>query len=268
MSTALDKFSLKGRTAVVTGGSCGLGYNMARILAAAGAKVLISGRSEPSLKQAAANLAKSENAQVVYATVDLADRESVKAFISKADELLGQVDIYIGNAAMLSTHQVDDLDEDLMDQILATNLTANMLLTKYFSPGMKKRGWGRIIYISSIGAKRSGIFGIGPYSATKAGLDAYARTASVELGRSGITVNSILPGAYLTEMLQEGLDSMGEEEAKAFKQGLPAMNSLGRLGNPEEIEGLILLLASDAGSYISGQSISADGGYSIKADPS
>ena len=91
MSTALDKFSLKGRTAVVTGGSRGLGYNMARILAAAGAKVLISGRSEPSLKQAAANLAKSENAQVVYATVDLADRESVKAFISKADELLDSV---------------------------------------------------------------------------------------------------------------------------------------------------------------------------------
>ncbi len=86
--------------------------------------------------------------------------------------------------------------------------------------------------------------------------------------RDGITVNSVLPGAYLTEMLQEGLDSMGPEQAAEFKQGLSAMTSVGRLGDPEEIEGIILLLASDAGSYLSGQAISVDGGYSIKAEPS
>ncbi len=93
-------------------------------------------------------------------------------------------------------------------------------------------------------------------------------------GRDGITVNSLLPGAFLTEMLQEGLDSMGPEQAAKFKQGLSAMTSVGRLGDPEEIEGIegiegiILLLASDAGSYLSGQAISVDGGYSIKAEPS
>ena len=268
MQSALEKFSLKGRTAVVTGGSRGLGYNMARILAAAGARVLISARTKPVLKQAAEMLGREENADVMYATVDLAERDSVKQFAEEAEKRLGQVDIFVGNAAMDARTFVDTLEEEVMDQLIATNLSANLLLTKHFVEGMKERGWGRIIYISSCGAVRAGAFGSGAYASTKAGIDAYARAVSVELGPYGITANSVLPGAYMTEMLQESFDTMDPDVARQFQDTLTSMNSLGRFGNPEELEGAVLLLASDAGSYISGQAISVDGGFTIKSVPS
>ena len=168
MQSALEKFSLQGRTAVVTGGSRGLGYNMGRILAAAGARVLLSARTEPALEKAAATLAREENAEVLHATVDLANRDSVKEFAGQAEQLLGQVDIFVGNAAMDARTFVDSLEEDVMDQLIATNLSANLLLTKQLVRGMKERGWGRIIYISSCGAIKAGAFGHGAYSSTKA----------------------------------------------------------------------------------------------------
>ena len=268
MKSALEKFSLEGRTAVVTGGSRGLGYNLARILAAAGAKVLISARTEADLKQAAERLSREEDAEVLYATVDLANRDSVKQFAEEAEQKLGHVDIFVGNAAMDARTFVESLEEETMDQLIATNLASNLVLTKLFIQGMKERGWGRIIYISSCGAKRAGAFGSGAYSATKSGLDAYARAVSVEQGPYGITANSVLPGAYMTDMLQESFDSMDPEVSKQFQNTLTSMVSLNRFGRPEELEGTVLLLASEAGSYISGQAISVDGGYTIKAVPS
>ncbi|MCY3752313.1 MAG: SDR family NAD(P)-dependent oxidoreductase [Gammaproteobacteria bacterium] len=267
MQSALEKFSLKGRTAVVTGGSRGLGYDLARILAAAGAKVLISARSEPALKQAAETLGREENADVMYATVDLADRDSVKQFAEVAQKLLGQVDIFVANAAMDARTLVDTIDEEILAPLVNTNLDSNVILTKLFADGMKQRGWGRIIYISSTATVRTGHFGTGYYGATKAALEAYARAVSVELGPYGITANSVLPGAYFTEMVEESFASMGEEKSKPLLDSISSMTSLGRWGKPEELAGAVLLFASDAGSYITGQSLAVCGGLSIKKLP-
>ena len=271
MSRALEKFSLNGRTAVVTGGSRGLGYNMARILAAAGAKVLISARTVSDLKRTAEKLAEEENGDVIYTTVDLTDRDSVKQFADEAERLLGKVDIFVANAAMEGgTTLVDAVDEKVeavIDRLLEANLVANLILTSRFAEGMKKRGWGRVIYISSCGTRVAGDYGHGIYSTTKAGLDVYTQSASVELGPYGITANCVLPGAYMTDMLKERLDALPPEESKARSESLTSMTSLLRFGDPEELEGIILLLASDAGSYISGAQISVDGGYTIKMMP-
>ena len=270
MQSALEKFSLKGRTAVVTGGSRGLGYNMTRILAAAGAKVLICGRTEAALRQTATTLGRQEKAEILYTTVDLAERDSVKQFAEEAERLLGQVDIFVANAALSGTTLVDALDEQaegVMDRLLEANLVANLILTSRFAVGMKKRGWGRIIYISSCGTRVAGDYGHGIYSGIKAGLDVYTRSASVELGPYGITANCVLPGVYMTDMLKERLDALPPEEAKARRASLTSMTALLRFGSPEELEGIILLLASDAGSYISGAQISVDGGYTIKMMP-
>ncbi len=271
MQSALEKFSLKGRTAVVTGGGRGLGYNMVRILAAAGAKVLICGRTESDLRQAAETLGREESADIIYTTVDLANRDSVKQFAEEAEKLLGHIDIFVANAAMEGgptlVDAVDQKVEGIIDRLLEANLVANLILTSRFAVGMKKRGWGRIIYISSCGTRVAGDYGHGIYSSTKAGLDVYTRSASVELGPYGITANCVLPGAYMTDMLKDRLDALPPEEAKARRDSLTGMTSLLRFGNPEELEGIILLLASDAGSYISGAQISVDGGYTIKMIP-
>lgn len=271
MNAALEKFSLEGRTAVVTGGSRGLGFNLARILAAAGAKVLIAGRTEADLKSAAKKLNKSEGGEVVFATVDLSNRDSVKSFADEAEKILGKVDIFVANAAMEGgTTLVDDLNtdvEEVMDRILEANLVSNLILTSKFADGMKQRGWGRVIYISSCGTRVAGDYGHGIYSTTKAGLDVYTRSASVELGPYGITVNCVLPGAYMTDMLRERLDALPPEESKIRHDSLASMTSLVRFGNPEELEGMILLLASDAGSYITGANLPVDGGFTIKMLP-
>ena len=271
MQGILDKFSLKGKTAVVTGGSRGLGVGLTRILAAAGAKVLISGRTESDLKDTSERISREENAEVIYTTVDLCNRQSTKEFAAEAERLLGQVDIFVANAALEGgTTKVDELDEaveNLMDDLVEANLVANLVLTSCFSKGMKKRGWGRIIYISSCGTRVAGDYGHGIYSATKAGLDVYTRSASVELGPYGITANCVLPGAYMTDMVKDRLDALSPEDRKERESFLTGMTSLLRFGKPEELEGVILLLASDAGAYVSGAQISVDGGYTIKMMP-
>ena len=271
MQSALEKFSLKGRTAVVTGGSRGLGYNMARILAAAGARVLICGRTESDLKKASESLSAEENAEVIYTTVDLCERDSTKQFAKDAVKLLGHVDIFVANAAIEGgITMVDNLDEHVekvMDQIIEANLVSNFILTSEFSKGMKKKGWGRIIYISSCGTRVAGDYGVGIYSAAKAGLDVFTQNASVELGPYGVTANCVIPGAYMTDMLNERLDALPPEESKARSDSLTRMTSLMRFGKPEELEGIILLLASDAGSYLTGANIPVDGGFTIKMMP-
>ena len=267
MRTAFKKFSLEGRTAVITGGSRGIGYGLTRMLASAGAKVLISGRTESDLIKAAETISDEEDAEVVYATVDLASMDSVKAFASKAEEMLGTVDILVANAAMDARTFVDKVEEDVFESLVKTNLDSNVLLTKAFAEGMKKQKWGRIIYVSSTSTVRSGHFGTGYYGATKAALEAYARAASVELGPYGITVNNVLPGTYFTEMVEQSFATMGEEKAKEVHDNLASMNSLGRWGDPIEMGGPVLLMASEAGSYITGQSLSIDGGLTIKKLP-
>jgi NAD(P)-dependent dehydrogenase (short-subunit alcohol dehydrogenase family) len=273
MSDAFDKFDLTGKTALVTGGATGIGYFMSRGLMRSGAKVMLAARRENVLKEAAAKLkSESKGGEVLYCGVDLGKRASVQALAAHAAQTMGGVDIFIGNAAQDVFEPIDKITDDAIDRMFQVNVSANIELMRAFVPRMRKNKWGRIMFSSSTTSILSSAQeGMANYTATKASLNALARTVAVETGHDGITVNSILLGVFLTPMLQEQFGflekSQGAAAVKAFTDGFTSMTALGRLARCEEIEGFIQLLASDAGSYITGSSLTIDGGLSVMLRP-
>ncbi|MFA5631556.1 MAG: SDR family oxidoreductase [Porticoccaceae bacterium] len=273
MSKLQNKFDLSGKTAFVTGGGTGLGYMMARGLARNGAKVMIAGRRASVLEEAAARMsAEADGNPVLCCAMDLGDAASIDSAAQTAIETLGGVDILVGNAAQEDKAMVWHDQRALIDQLMAVNFTANVALVTAFSPHMRNQKWGRIIFSSSCSSILGVPDGMSIYSATKGALTAYAKCAAVELAHDGITVNSIILGTYHTEMLQTNiLDKMdahyGPGTGQKFINNFGANAALGRLGRPEEIEGQVQLLASEAGSYITGASVTVDGGLSIMMRP-
>lgn len=263
--STLEKFDLTGKTAVVTGGGTGLGYSITRALLMLGAKVLIAARREDALRDAAEKL-KAECATDLILTdrVDLNDRNGVKEFSERARQSLNGVDIFVGNAAYGLFKPVDAISPTELDECIRTNFTANFELMNHFLPAMRAKRWGRVLFSSSAGSVLSGNTGMAVYSATKAALNSLVKTTAVEASRDGVNINTIVIGCYMTEMLasfKNGLDSgQGNNAASALIQRLETNNMIGRLGNPRELEGVVQLLATDAGSYITGQSIPVDGG--------
>jgi NAD(P)-dependent dehydrogenase (short-subunit alcohol dehydrogenase family) len=249
-------FDLSGRVALVTGGSKGIGKAIARIFAEAGADLMICSRQEDHLRAAAADIAQAADVRVEYVVADMSRREDVPRLAAAAVDRLGQVDILVNNAGFNVPQAIDEIRDETWDHLVQLNLTSCMALTRAVVPGMKQRGWGRVIQISSImglasTAQRSA------YSATKSALLGLARAGALDLGPFGITVNCIAPGPIATEMPM----SILSDQQKASFAGRTA---LGRWGRPEELAGTALLLASEAGSYITGAVLVVDGGATIK----
>ena len=273
MNDNFSKFDLRGKMALVTGGGTGIGYFMARGLARCGAKVMIAARRGDKLKEAAAQLAKeSSGNEVLHHVVDLADRKSIQGLVDHANATLGGVDILIGNAGLNLAEPLEAITDATMDEMFQVNIAANVAWFRSFVPHMRAKKWGRAIFISSVGALRgTPLDGTSIYNVCKAGLDALVRSTATEVGRDGITVNSIIPGTFKTDMLRDASDLMdktyGPGQGAAFFEAFTSMTALGRMAECEEMEGLIQLLASDAGSYITGQSIANDGGLSIMMRP-
>ena len=272
MSNAYEKFDLAGRTAVVTGGGTGLGYHITRGLIRSGAKVMIAARREDVLVEAAKTLNEEcWPGEVTYHSLDLSDSQSINAFSEQAVEILGGVDIFVGNAAQEGFEYLDEITEERMMQMFQLNIAANMALTRNFLPGMRKKKWGRVIFSSSTASvTASAQQGYSAYSACKGALNAFARTAAAETGHDGITVNTLVLGLYLTRMVQDNLDLMDQAQpgaAKAVVDNFSSMTACGRVGRVDEIEGVIQMLASDAGSYVTGTNLCIDGGASIMMRP-
>jgi NAD(P)-dependent dehydrogenase (short-subunit alcohol dehydrogenase family) len=270
---AFQKFDLTGRTAVVTGGSAGLGYFMARGLARSGATVVLSARRESVLKEAADKMAaEAPQGHVDYATVDLGDRGSINDFARTTLERFGGIDILIGNAGADLFEPVDQISYENFDQIMQINVAANVALMRAYLPHMRRQQWGRIMFSSSATSLAgSSQEGMSVYTAAKGGLNAFARTAAAELGHDNITVNTIVFGMYLTDMVKTHLKTVeaaaGIEAVRGFEVSFASMTAAGRLGDCEEVEGLAQLLASDAGSYITGSNLVIDGGMSAMLRP-
>ena len=273
MSNAFKKFDLTDKTAVVTAGGTGMGYYMTRGLMRSGAKVLIAARRENVLQEAAEKLrSESEAGEVLYHTVDLADRASIKSFSDYAIDTLNGVDIFIGNAAQDIFEPLDSIADANIDQMLQVNLSSNMELTRNFLPHMRQNKWGRILFSSSCTSLLSAAQdGMSIYTATKSALNSFARTAAAETGHDGITVNSLALGVYRTEMMDELLERMeqtaGAEAVKAYTDSYTSMTALGRLARPDEVEGMIQFIASDAGSYFTGTTTALDGGMTSMLRP-
>lgn len=245
-------FDLTGRVALITGGSKGLGKAMATGLAEAGADIIIASRHENELQDALDEITASSGVRGAYFVTDMNDREQVKALAANALERMGKVDILINNAGSNAPEEAEHIKEENWDRIVELNLTSCMLLTRELIPQMKQRQWGRIIHLSSI-MGLSSAQGRGVYSATKSALIGLARASALELGEHGITVNCIAPGPFLTDLPKT---MFTKEQQDHFSQ----RTALKRWGDPKELIGPALLLASDAGSYITASTLLVDGG--------
>jgi NAD(P)-dependent dehydrogenase (short-subunit alcohol dehydrogenase family) len=249
-------FCLQGRSALVTGGSRGLGKEMARLLAQAGASLVISSRTESQLNQTARELAEATGARVEPVVADMSRRSEAERLAVAAVERLGKIDVLISNAGYNIPQPVERIRDEDWDRLLELNLSSSMVLTRALVPGMKERGWGRVIYTSSIMAFTSTGDRVA-YSATKAALNGMVKANALGLGPHGITVNCIAPGPFATEMPMTLLTA--EQKARFTER-----TALGRWGRPEELAPLVLLLASDAGSYITGTVLVIDGGATAR----
>ncbi|MSQ93553.1 MAG: SDR family oxidoreductase [Gemmataceae bacterium] len=246
-------FNLSGKVALITGGSKGLGKAMARGLAEAGADIVISSRHEDELKSALAEILKGTERKGAYLVADMSKRTEVGKLAAFALEKMGKVDILINNAGTNVPEAIDVITDAEWDRIMEINLNSVMALTRALVPQMKARKWGRVIHISSIMAFVSNN-GRNIYSATKAALVGMARASALDLGPFGVTVNCIAPGPFLTDLPASVLS---KEEQDRFGK----MTALGRWGDPKELVGTSLLMASDAGSYITGSTFVVDGGF-------
>jgi NAD(P)-dependent dehydrogenase (short-subunit alcohol dehydrogenase family) len=250
---AVNLFDLTGKVALVTGGSKGLGKAMARGLADAGADVVISSRHEDELRPALDEILTGTGRRGHYLVADMARREDVRRLARAAVERMGKVDILVNNAGTNVPQPVDEIKDEDWDRVLEINLNSVMALTRALVPGMKQRRWGRVIHIASVMGFISKA-GRNAYSATKAALIGMARASALDLGPFGVTVNCIAPGPFLTDL-------PGRLLSQAEKDGFTERTALGRWGEPKELVGPALLLASDAGSYITGATLVVDGGF-------
>jgi NAD(P)-dependent dehydrogenase (short-subunit alcohol dehydrogenase family) len=245
-------FDLSGRTALITGGSKGIGKAVARGMAEAGAEVMICARNEEELSAAAKEIAAGLSSRVEYSVTDMTDRSQVDTMALEATRRLGKVDILFNNAGSNQPESLVDTTDEAWERILELNLTSCMLLARALAPGMIERKWGRIIHTSSVMAYASNP-GRGLYSATKAALIGMARAHALELGPHGITVNCLAPGPVMTDL---PMSLLNDEQKKLFAE----RTAVKRWGRVADMVGPTLLLASDAGAYITGTAILADGG--------
>jgi NAD(P)-dependent dehydrogenase (short-subunit alcohol dehydrogenase family) len=250
-------FELTGRVALVTGGSKGLGRAMARGFAAAGADVVISSRHGDELESAADEIRSATGVCVAPIVADMTRREDVRRLADSALAEMGRVDILVNNAGSGMPQPIDEIRDEDWDRLVELNLSSCMALTRRLVGQMKERRWGRIIHISSILGFTSAP-GRSTYSATKSALIGLTRAGADDLGAFGITVNCLAPGPFLTDLPARLLT---EEQRSA----LARRTALGRWGRPEELVGPALLLASEAGSYITGATLVVDGGVLARA---
>ncbi len=254
MTTPL--FDLKGKVALVTGGSKGLGKAMARGFAEAGADIVICSRHASELEQSLAEILDGTGVRGRSFVVDMTKRDEVETLAKQSLEAMGKVDILVNNAGSNVPQTIDEIDDDSWDRIVELNLTSCMSLSRALIPQMKLRRWGRIIHISSVMGLTSKA-GRGCYSATKSALIGLARAMALDLGPFGITCNCLAPGPFLTDLPMSVL-SKSEQDSFAER------TALGRWAEPRELAGPALLLASDAGSYITGTTLLVDGGNLCK----
>lgn len=249
-------FNLSGRNALVTGGSRGLGKEMARIFAQAGASVAICSRTETQIRAAAQELTQQTGGRIEPLVADLGQRKQTERLAREAAERLGKIDILVSNAGWNVPQPVEKIRDEDWDALLELNLTSSMVLTRALAPAMVERRWGRIIYTSSILGLTSNADRVA-YSTTKAGLHGMVKANALRLGPFGVTVNCVAPGPFATEMPMTIL-------TQAQKESFAARTALGRWGEPRELAPTALLLASEAGSYISGTVFVIDGGATAR----
>jgi gluconate 5-dehydrogenase len=248
-------FDLSGQVALVTGAQRGLGLAIAKGLARAGATVVLNGRQPEPLAAAAQALA-AQGLAAATAVFDVTDRAAARAAVAAIEREHGSLDILFNNAGIQRRHAFTEFPQADWDALLATNLTAPFIVSQAVLPGMIARRRGKIVHIASLMSELARP-SVVPYAAAKGGVRQLTRGMAVELAAHNIQVNAIAPGYFATEMNRALIDD-AEFNAWVCKRA-PA----GRWGQPDELAGLAVFLASSASDYVSGQMIVIDGGMSV-----
>ncbi|MFC9793445.1 SDR family NAD(P)-dependent oxidoreductase [Streptomyces sp. NPDC057695] len=250
-----ELFSLDGRTALVTGGSSGIGRTIAGALARAGASVVVVARKEADLATTVGELT-AAGCRAAWVSADLGTREGVKAGAEQAAAVFGEPDILVNSAGVNLRPPLGELAEDVWDTTMTVNLEAPFLLGQRFGPGMAERGFGRIIHITSQQAHRAFVQS-GAYGVSKGALESLARSQAEAWSPYGVTANTLVPGFVMTPLNQR-LSSDPEKVA-----ALAARTMVGRNGLAEDFAGAAVFLASASSAYVTGQSLFVDGGFSV-----
>jgi NAD(P)-dependent dehydrogenase (short-subunit alcohol dehydrogenase family) len=252
--SVLDTFRLDGKTALVTGGTKGLGFAMARALAEAGADIALCSRNADEATQAAREIAGATGRRAEGFVADITNSQSVNHLAGNIQRSLGPIDILINNAGCNIRKPIPELTEADWDIVVDTSAKGSFLCSKAFVPAMIERKWGRVILLGSIMSFVS-LPGRAAYATAKAAILGLGRTLALEGAPHGVTVNVICPGPFETPMNRV---LMNDPEAyKAFLAKIP----LGRWGQPEELGGLAVFLCSPAAAFITGTTFVIDGGW-------
>lgn len=257
MDSLQSLFSLRGHIGLVTGASSGLGVECAHALALAGADVAVIARRADRCEKLAEELHAKYKVRAIGIGADVAVEADIDRVIATTREKLGDVDILVNNAGVSPTGRAENFKRELWDNAIAVNLTAPMLLSQRVARRLiEAKKPGRIINMVSIYAGvASSVYRLSAYCATKAGLANLTRQLAVEWAQHNILVNAIAPGWIPTEATEGGMAKPGNKER--MEQFTP----MNRLGQPEEIRGAVIFLASPASSYVTGTVLSVDGGY-------
>lgn len=239
------------KTAIVTGGSGGIGSEICRRLAQDGFQIVVHYHSNQAEAERVAEGIRSDGGNAITCSADIADENATRQLFDTAVKQFGGIDVVVANAGTSGGAPIKDLELDVFDRVVAVNLRAAFLTVR--EAARRLREGGRIIYISSLLARRP-MGGTGVYSATKAAMDAMIVSLSIELGERGITVNSVRPGATVPGMFGKS----DEERKERFRQ----MSPFKRLGAPADIAAAVAFFASEDGAWVTGQCLSADGGAS------
>jgi 3-hydroxybutyrate dehydrogenase len=258
---------LKGKTAIVTGSTSGIGLGIAKRFAMAGANVMLNGSRAASEAAGLIKELEAMGGKVAYTAADMTKAEDRKRLVDETNKTFGQVDILVNNAGIQFVSKVEDFPLEKWDEVISVNLSSIFDLIKQTLPGMKQRKWGRIIQIASV----HGLIGStkkAAYTAAKHGLIGLTKVVALENATHGVTCNAICPGWVLTPLVEKQIDAIAKEKKISFEDAkidlLSEKQPSLQFATPEQLGGLAVFLASDDASQITGVPLPVDGGWTAR----
>ncbi len=256
---------LRGKTAVVTGSTSGIGLGIARALGGAGANIMLNGFGDAAeIEALRAAMAKAFDVEVAYHGADMSRPDQIHEMVKAAEEKLGSVDILVNNAGIQHTAPVEAFPRERWDAVIAINLSSAFHATQAALPGMRRRNWGRIVNIASTHGLIASVEK-SAYVAAKHGVLGLTKTVALETARTGVTCNAICPGWVLTPLVQKQIDARAARDGIALEQAkrdlLAEKQPSGEFATPEQIGALCVFLCSTAADQIRGAALPVDGGW-------